>query len=136
MTSTDDCPRVIEETIKELGGIDIVISNMVCLISFAFPRLPDPEFIRRTSGASLITCIHLSPQGWTRFSEFADLDAMSYDEWDKCWAANVKVPHALLKAAKPTFENNRDGGVLITTGSIAVCFLSIRCHLSHNVLDV
>ena len=75
---------------------------------------------------------------------------MSYDEWDKCWAANVKVPHALLKAAKPTFEKNRDGGVLITTGSIAVGFLSILGHLSspwfftirisrhvtHNVLDI
>ncbi|CAI6338682.1 unnamed protein product [Periconia digitata] len=85
MTSTDECPRVIDETIKGLGGIDIIISNM----------------------------------GWTRFSNFADLDAMDYDEWDKCWSANVKVPHALLKAAKPTLEANADGGVMITTGSIA-----------------
>ncbi|PVI07963.1 short chain dehydrogenase/reductase [Periconia macrospinosa] len=85
MTSTDECSRVIEETIKALGGIDIIISNM----------------------------------GWTKFSNFADLDSMTYEEWDKCWAANVKVPHALLKAAKPTFENNPEGGVMITTGSIA-----------------
>lgn len=40
----------------------------------------------------------------------------------QCWAANVKVPHALLRAAKPTFDANPDGGVFITTGSIAVCF--------------
>ncbi|KAJ4294601.1 hypothetical protein N0V90_008292 [Kalmusia sp. IMI 367209] len=36
-----------------------------------------------------------------------------------CWAANVKAPLALLKAAKPTFEQNTDGGVFISTGSIA-----------------
>ncbi|KAF2635858.1 short chain dehydrogenase/reductase [Massarina eburnea CBS 473.64] len=63
--------------------------------------------------------IVLANAGWTRFSTFADLDSMSYDEWDKCWSANVKVPHALLKAAKPTFDSNPDGGVLITTGSVA-----------------
>jgi hypothetical protein len=62
---------------------------------------------------------------------------MDESEWDKvlllalppchtqltpsqCWAANVKAPHALLKAAKPTFEKNAEGGVMITTGSIAV----------------
>ncbi|KAF1973143.1 short chain dehydrogenase/reductase [Bimuria novae-zelandiae CBS 107.79] len=85
MCSTAECRRVVEETIKQLGGIDIVISNA----------------------------------GWTRFSDFADLDAMAEEEWDKCWAANVKAPLALLKAAKPTFEANPDGGVFISTGSIA-----------------
>ena len=69
---------------------------------------------------------------------------MSEDEWDKvphplcsvplnlpifllqfvtntsqCWAANVKAPLALLKAAKPTFNSNPEGGVFISTGSIA-----------------
>lgn len=38
----------------------------------------------------------------------------------QCWSANVKVPRALLLAAKPTFDSNPDGGVMITTGSIAV----------------
>ena len=46
---------------------------------------------------------------------------MNEDEWDRCWAANVKVPLALLKAAKPTFVENEEGGVFISTGSIAVC---------------
>jgi NAD(P)-dependent dehydrogenase (short-subunit alcohol dehydrogenase family) len=30
MTLTSECKRVVEETIKQLGGIDIVISNAVC----------------------------------------------------------------------------------------------------------
>ncbi|KAF2256628.1 short chain dehydrogenase/reductase [Trematosphaeria pertusa] len=85
MCDTKESMRAVEDTIKQLGGIDIVIANA----------------------------------GWTKFSNFGDLDAMDESEWDRCWAANVKVPHALLKAAKPTFEKNPEGGVLITTGSIA-----------------
>ncbi|KAF1937541.1 short chain dehydrogenase/reductase [Clathrospora elynae] len=57
--------------------------------------------------------------GWTRFSDWSDLDSMSEDEWDRCWSANVKVPKALLSEAKATFDANPDGGLMITTGSIA-----------------
>jgi NAD(P)-dependent dehydrogenase (short-subunit alcohol dehydrogenase family) len=57
--------------------------------------------------------------GWTKFTEFGDLDAMSEEEWDRCWSANVKGPLTLLKAAKDTFNANPEGGVLITTNSIA-----------------
>lgn len=85
MTLTSECKRVVEETIKQLGGIDIVIANA----------------------------------GWTKFTTFGDLDAMDESEWDKCWSANVKAPHALLKAAKSTFNSNTEGGIMITTGSVA-----------------
>ena len=57
--------------------------------------------------------------GWTRFSQFDDLDALSYDEWDKCWNTNVKGNHALLKEAMPIFTKNPDGGVFIMTSSVA-----------------
>jgi hypothetical protein len=46
----------------------------------------------------------------------------------QCWAMNVKAPHTLLKAAKDTFLKNLDGGVLMTTGSIAVCFYILPLH--------
>ncbi|PSN63908.1 short chain dehydrogenase/reductase [Corynespora cassiicola Philippines] len=85
MTSTAECHRAVDETIKLLGGLDIVVANA----------------------------------GWTRFTQFGDLDAMDETEWDRCWSANVKAPHALLKAAKPTFLENPEGGHLLTTGSIA-----------------
>ncbi|KAF1922079.1 short chain dehydrogenase/reductase [Ampelomyces quisqualis] len=61
----------------------------------------------------------LANAGWTRFSEWKDLESMSEEEWDKCWSANVKVPKALLSAAQSTFNANPDGGIMITTGSIA-----------------
>lgn len=57
--------------------------------------------------------------GWTRFSDFKDLDAMSYQEWDKCFHTNVTGNHALLKEALPTFNSNPDGGVFIMTSSVA-----------------
>ena len=45
---------------------------------------------------------------------------MSEEEWDRCWSANVKVPKTLLSEARATFDANPDGGLMITTGSIAV----------------
>lgn len=57
--------------------------------------------------------------GFTKFSNFKDLDAMSYEEWDKCWNTNVKGNHALLKEALPTLNANPDGGVFILTSSVA-----------------
>ncbi|EME44462.1 hypothetical protein DOTSEDRAFT_130457 [Dothistroma septosporum NZE10] len=57
--------------------------------------------------------------GFTKFSNFKDLDAMSYEEWDKCWNTNVKGNHALLKEALPTLNANPDGGVFIMTSSVA-----------------
>ncbi|KAK5114986.1 hypothetical protein LTR85_010024 [Meristemomyces frigidus] len=85
-----DCTRCVEETIKALGGIDVVIGNA----------------------------------GWTKFTDFNDLDAMSEEEWDKCYAVNVKGQHALLKAALPTFKKNAEGGVFLITSSVAGVSLS------------
>lgn len=35
MTTTSDCKVVVEETIKQLGGIDIVIANAVRFSNFS-----------------------------------------------------------------------------------------------------
>lgn len=80
-----DIQNCVQQTIKALGGLDIIIGNA----------------------------------GFTKFSDFEDLDAMSYEEWDKCWHTNVTGNHALLKEALPTFNSNPDGGILIMTGSVA-----------------
>ncbi|GAB7335301.1 hypothetical protein MBLNU13_g07702t1 [Cladosporium sp. NU13] len=57
--------------------------------------------------------------GWTRFSDFADLDALSDDEWDRCWRTNVLGVKALAAAAVPVFDSNDEGGVVLVTSSIA-----------------
>lgn len=57
--------------------------------------------------------------GWTKFSTFSDLDALSYDDWSQAFNTNVLGNHALFKEALPTFNSNPEGGVFITTSSIA-----------------
>lgn len=57
--------------------------------------------------------------GWTRFSDFADLDSMKDDEWNKCFAAQVLGPKRLIQTALPTWKANAEGGFMIITSSIA-----------------
>jgi NAD(P)-dependent dehydrogenase (short-subunit alcohol dehydrogenase family) len=33
MTNTDEARRAVQETIEQLGGIDIVLANAVCTLS-------------------------------------------------------------------------------------------------------
>ncbi|KAJ5583962.1 hypothetical protein N7450_006626 [Penicillium hetheringtonii] len=61
----------------------------------------------------------VSNAGWTKITNFADLDAMDDEDWDKCWNMNVKSSLYLFKAALPTFNANPDGGAFIITASIA-----------------
>lgn len=65
-----------------------------------------------------IDCI-VSNAGWTKFADWADLDALSEDEWDKTFAINVKAHLYLFKAAKPHFNENKEGGNMIMTTSVA-----------------
>jgi len=63
--------------------------------------------------------IVIGNHGWTRFSDFNDLNAMNEAEWDKCWKTNVLGMKQLVADAMPTFNANPDGGVFIVTSSIA-----------------
>lgn len=63
--------------------------------------------------------IVIANAGWTRFSDFADLDALSDAEWDRCWHTNVLGVKALAAAAVPVFNANAEGGVVLVTSSIA-----------------
>jgi len=63
--------------------------------------------------------IIVSNAGYTNFTTFADLSAPSLDDWDKCYAVNVKAQLFLIREALPTFNANAEGGVFIMTSSIA-----------------
>ncbi|KAL2013778.1 hypothetical protein VTN00DRAFT_1303 [Thermoascus crustaceus] len=63
--------------------------------------------------------IVISNAGWTKFAKFGDLNALNEDDWDKCWATNVKGSLHLFREALPTFNANPDGGVFIITSSTA-----------------
>ncbi|KAJ5774559.1 hypothetical protein N7457_009455 [Penicillium paradoxum] len=61
----------------------------------------------------------VSNAGWTKMTNFSDLDAMDDDDWDKCWSVNVKSSFYLFKEALPTFNANPEGGVFLITASTA-----------------
>lgn len=73
------------------------------------------ETISKLGGIDII----ISNAGYTRFSQFDDLNATTSEDWDKCYAVNVKAQVYLLREANPTFNANADGGVFIMSSSIA-----------------
>jgi NAD(P)-dependent dehydrogenase (short-subunit alcohol dehydrogenase family) len=58
-------------------------------------------------------------QGYTRFSTYSDFNDPTVEDWDKCFAVNVKAPFFTLREALPTFNANPDGGAFIFSASIA-----------------
>lgn len=92
---------MVQATISQLGGLDIIIANAVHPLPL------------------LLNHILTSPQGYTRFSPYGDLNAPTVDDWDTCFAVNVKAPFFTLREALPTFKANLDGGVFIFSSSIA-----------------
>lgn len=63
--------------------------------------------------------IIIANAGWTRFADFGNLNDLSLEEWNKCWACNVMAHLQLLQVAGPIFEKNPEGGVYIITSSVA-----------------
>lgn len=60
----------------------------------------------------------VSNAGWTRITNFMNLDdAMVDEDWEKCFLYNVKAHLWLFHAAKPELEKN--SGAFITTASLA-----------------
>ncbi len=62
----------------------------------------------------------ISNNGWTRLTNFFDLDDQVHEEdWDRCFNANVKSHLWLLYAAKPHLEKSEGGGAFVTVASLA-----------------
>ena len=60
----------------------------------------------------------VSNGGWTRFSNFADLeDGVEENDWDRCFNMNVKSHLWLIHAAKKHLDETE--GAFITTASLA-----------------
>ncbi|KAK1080003.1 hypothetical protein LTR33_005917 [Friedmanniomyces endolithicus] len=60
----------------------------------------------------------ISNAGWTRVTNFANLDEGMLDaDWDRCFLYNVKAHLWLMHAAKPHLEASE--GAFVTTASIA-----------------
>ncbi|KAG0644957.1 putative oxidoreductase 1 [Hyphodiscus hymeniophilus] len=79
-----DIVRLVEESVRAMGRLDVVVSN----------------------------------GGWTRFSNFNNLDeGVIESDWDQCFNMNVKSHLFLMHASKEHLEATE--GALITTSSVA-----------------
>jgi NAD(P)-dependent dehydrogenase (short-subunit alcohol dehydrogenase family) len=62
--------------------------------------------------------IVISNAGWTRVTDFADLEqGIAEEDWDRCFLYNVKAHLWLMHAAKSELERNE--GAFVTTASVA-----------------
>jgi NAD(P)-dependent dehydrogenase (short-subunit alcohol dehydrogenase family) len=66
----------------------------------------------------------VSNGGWTRITNFADLEQqVNEEDWDRCFNVNVKSHLWLLYAAKPHLEKSVEtdgvGGAFVTVASLA-----------------
>lgn len=72
-------------------------------------------------GGEIHGCI--ANAGWTRFSNIADLDDVTCDDFDKCMAVNVKSPYVLLRELKRERQDKSGmgecGGFFLLTSSVA-----------------
>ncbi|KAH8793647.1 short-chain dehydrogenase/reductase-like protein sdr [Hyaloscypha sp. PMI_1271] len=73
------------------------------------------ESISKLGGLDII----ISNAGYTRFSNFGDLNDSTVEDWDLCYAVNVKAHVFLMREALATFNANPEGGIFIITSSIA-----------------
>ncbi|WYZ42150.1 hypothetical protein EsH8_V_001045 [Colletotrichum jinshuiense] len=73
------------------------------------------ETVEKLGGLDII----VANAGWTLFSDFKDLNALSIEEWNKCWATNTLCHLQLMQAAGPIFNANAEGGVYLISSSIA-----------------
>jgi NAD(P)-dependent dehydrogenase (short-subunit alcohol dehydrogenase family) len=128
--SSSDSAQALSEKIKKDYGVKAVLIQGVSSFSLSKIMLSNltkdmgkeadvtnsvKETISKLGGLDVI----ISNAGYTRFSTFNDLNAPTVEDWDTCFAVNVKAQSYLLREAKPTFDANTEGGVLIITSSIA-----------------
>ncbi|WPH01013.1 Hypothetical protein R9X50_00384700 [Acrodontium crateriforme] len=112
--SSDGPAQKLAQEIQQKHGVKAIIIQGDCGILSDCQKCVR-ETIKAFGGVDVI----IGNAGWTKFTNFDDLDAMTEAEWDKCWAVNVKGQHALVKEALPTFKKNPQGGVFIVTSSVA-----------------
>ena len=76
------------------------------------------RLVEETIGTMGRLDVVVSNGGWTRFSNFADLeDGVEEADWDRCFNMNVKSHIWLIHAAKKHLEETE--GAFITTASLA-----------------
>ncbi|KAK3724420.1 hypothetical protein LTR37_001044 [Vermiconidia calcicola] len=107
----DAIKRLVEDTVAKFG-------RLVCSSEAGVLR-HYPHFSKEIEQTdSALWDVVVSNHGWTRITNFADLDeGMPEEDWDKCFIYNVKSHLWLLHAART--ELDKTEGAFITTASLA-----------------
>ncbi|KAL1888553.1 hypothetical protein Sste5346_009510 [Sporothrix stenoceras] len=116
-----------EEVIKEAGAIPALYElptdtpRFIALQADVADRKNIQNLVKETVDRMGRLDVIVSNAGWTRVTDFMDLDDQVVEEdWDRCFNVNVKSHLWLLYAAKPHFDaNGEDGGSFVTVASLA-----------------
>jgi len=111
--SADRAKGVAEKIEKDYGTKAFLIQGDMGLEADCLKTVQ--QAITQLGGLDII----ISNAGFTRFSDFKDLSSTTVEDWDTCYAVNVKAQLHLMRAAEKTFKSNPEGGVFIITSSIA-----------------
>ncbi|KAJ6260375.1 hypothetical protein Dda_4601 [Drechslerella dactyloides] len=114
LSSEDRAEKLKEKLLFEHPALKIVAIQSDVGTSEGCEKLVQ-QSIEALGGLDVI----ISNAGWTKFAHFSNLDALTDEDYDKCFAVNCKANVWLLKAAKPTFTANPDGGSLTICASTA-----------------
>ncbi|CAK7566507.1 MAG: hypothetical protein SEPTF4163_004454 [Sporothrix epigloea] len=95
--------------------------RFVALQADVSDRASIQRLVQQTVDAMGRLDVVVSNAGWTRITDFMDLDdQVNEDDWDRCYNVNVKAHMWLLYAAMPHFERNVDTkGSFVTVASLA-----------------
>ncbi|KAH8596323.1 short-chain dehydrogenase/reductase-like protein sdr [Bisporella sp. PMI_857] len=103
----------VADRVEKLGGKAVLVQADMGKEADCYRAVQ--EATSKLGGLDII----ISNAGHTRFSDFKDLNASTVEDWDTCFAVNVKAQSFLLKEATPTFRANPEGGVFVVSSSIA-----------------
>ncbi|KAK3394130.1 hypothetical protein B0H63DRAFT_37288 [Podospora didyma] len=105
--------------LQSLSPLDLAQTNFVAVQADLSERDHVSRLVRDAAAAMGDRLdVVFSNGGWTHLRNFTDLeDNMEEDDWDRCFAMNVKSHLWLMHAAKPYLDTHE--GVFITTASLA-----------------
>lgn len=118
-------PEKAESLIKEAEGIAPLYSasaspRFTAIQADLSQRSEIERLVSETVSRMGRLDVIVSNQGWTRLTNFFDLEDQVHEEdWDRCFNVNVKSHLWLLYAAKQFLEKSDGGGSFVTVASLA-----------------